>query len=251
MTCAQVLASLQAAGSEKTATLYRQHGAGDKIFGASFGAIEKLRREIKRDHALACELWKTGYFEARYLAAQVADPARFTSLQLDTWLKGLSNHTLVDCFVSHIASKSVHAEAKLREWIASPDEHTARAAWHIVLHQAMRDSDKPDFYFLQLLKPIEKHIHAAPNRTREAMNQALIAIGSRSHFLAPYALSTATRIGVVHVDHGATNCVTPDAFTYIQKARARKQDLKKRLASREAIRELGTVPKVQSKRAAS
>lgn len=52
--------------------------------------------------------------------------------------------------------------------------------------------------------------------------QRRIAIGTRSETLEAKALAAAARIGKVIVDHGQTNCKTPDAVSYIKKARARK-----------------------------
>ncbi|MEO6710566.1 MAG: DNA alkylation repair protein, partial [Planctomycetota bacterium] len=71
----------------------------------------------------------------------------------------------------------------------------------------------------RLLARIEREIHDAPNRTRYAMNSALIGIGMRSNALERQAIAAATRIGTVAVDHGSTDCKTPDAASYIPKAR--------------------------------
>ena len=54
------------------------------------------------------------------------------------------------------------------------------------------------------------------------MNTALIAIGMRSLKLEPKAISAARKIGRIDVDHGETNCKTPDAEAYILKAGKRK-----------------------------
>jgi hypothetical protein len=49
------------------------------------------------------------------------------------------------------------------------------------------------------------------------MNNALIAIGIRNHAMEVQAMTVAAQVGVVSVDHGDTNCKTPDAASYIQK----------------------------------
>ncbi len=61
------------------------------------------------------------------------------------------------------------------------------------------------------------------------MNNALIAIGGRNDELERQALAVAARIGAVHVDHGETNCKTPDAAAYI--ARTRQHQRLRRAAS--------------------
>ena len=64
------------------------------------------------------------------------------------------------------------------------------------------------------------------------MNGTLIAIGSRSDELEAAAIDTATRIGVVEVDHGETGCKTPFAPEYILKTRERRRVKEAGAASR-------------------
>lgn len=88
---------------------------------------------------------------------------------------------------------------------------------------AMAANDLPDAYFEKYLGIIEQSIHQRKNRTREAMNNALIAIGIRNQALRQQALAVAANIGPVAVDHGDTACQTPDIVSYIQKTWQRKQ----------------------------
>ena len=46
----------------------------DDALGVRMGDIQKLGKELGRDHALALELWKTGVYEARMLCAYVDEP---------------------------------------------------------------------------------------------------------------------------------------------------------------------------------
>ena len=78
-------------------------------------------------------------------------------------------------------------------------------------------------YFKDRLKTIEREIHKRKNRTKHSMNMALCAIGIGRDALRTEAIAVAKRIGKVDVDHGETNCKTPDAAAYIQKAAARKK----------------------------
>ena len=74
-----------------------------------------------------------------------------------------------------------------------------------------------------ILSRIESEIHNSPNRARQAMNNALIAIGVFQPELSEDAVAAATRIGRVEVDHGDTSCKTPDAVSYIYKALKRRK----------------------------
>lgn len=103
-----------------------------------------------------------------------------------------------------------------REWIE-------RAGWLILAGLALRDTESDDAAYAAYLPRIEQDILSAKNRVRDAMNAALISIGTRSDDLEAETLEIAARIGPVDVDHGATGCKTPTASTYIPNARARQR----------------------------
>ena len=92
---------------------------------------------------------------------------------------------------------------------------------------------------------------AAPNRARQGMNQALIAIGSRNDALATTAIAAAERIGPVEVDHGDTDCKTPDAATYIAKVRAHatRKSASKPVASKASAKPASKPAKILTKSA--
>jgi 3-methyladenine DNA glycosylase AlkD len=189
------------------------------LFGVSYAALGKLRKKIKTDQALAVALWESGVHDARVLSCMVADPSCMTVAQLNAWVKELNNYVLTDALAG-LAARSPHGESRMKVWIKSRTEWTCGAGWSILSGRAMSEEEIPESYFLPYLETIEKKIHAAPNRVRHSMNNALIAIGVRSEALAKRATEKALRIGKVTVDHGETSCKTPDAAAYIKKTRA-------------------------------
>lgn len=226
-----VMRALEAAGSEQTRKTYRRHGIPDPMFGVSFAKLGELSRRIKTDHALASELWASGNADAQVLAAMVADPQALSAAELDGWVRAARWHTLT-LYVAKLAVRRADAVALAEAWIADPGELVARAGWNLVAELAMAkgaataralgDDAAADAFFAGLLPRIERDIHGAPNRAKEGMNDALIAIGIRSGALEQLAIASARRIGKVEVDHGDTSCKTPAAEPYILKARARK-----------------------------
>jgi 3-methyladenine DNA glycosylase AlkD len=178
--------------------------------------------KIKKDHELAQQLWKSGNHDARYLATMVAIPAKMDEALLDSWVQDLDNYVIADAF-GGFANQTSFAQEKAIEWIKSSQEFVARTGWHLLAHLAMKMDDLPDAFFDPYLKIIEREIHLKPNRTREGMNNALIAIGIRKPALMEKALTTAEVIGEVDVDHGQTNCKTPFAPDYIERTVKRKK----------------------------
>ncbi len=73
------------------------------------------------------------------------------------------------------------------------------------------------------LSEIEAGVASAPNRTRLAMNSALIALGGHNVCLYEDVVACSGRIGPIQVDHGDTGCKTPDPVVYMQKMRARQK----------------------------
>jgi 3-methyladenine DNA glycosylase AlkD len=74
MDVAEALARLVAAGTEQNRKVFRRHGAHESLFGVSFAVLHAMRKETKRDGALARGLWASGNHDARLLACMVAVP---------------------------------------------------------------------------------------------------------------------------------------------------------------------------------
>lgn len=60
---------------------------GKKLLGIASVQLRTIAKRIGRDHKLAEELWSSGIFEARILAAFMADPKLLTRRQANAWAK--------------------------------------------------------------------------------------------------------------------------------------------------------------------
>jgi 3-methyladenine DNA glycosylase AlkD len=152
----------------------------------------------------------------------IADPKQADDALLDGWLADIDNYGLVDTFAAYAAQTPL-ARAKMEQWVASPEEWTGRAGWLVLARLVADETTLTDTELTLYLDMLASEIHTRPNYTRDAMNSALIAIGVRNPALEAPALETAAQIGKVVVDHGQTNCKTPDAADYIKKTVAYKQ----------------------------
>lgn len=220
----EALDTLRSLGTEQYRKTYRRHGAGEDVYGVSSAHLKDLKKKIKTDHELAVALWESGNHDARMLAGLIADPQRLDPRTLDAWARGLRSYPETDT-LGGIAARTPHARETMARWMASDAEWTAAAGWRILAVIAREgDGDGlPDEYFARFLATIERDVHGSPNRVRHEMNNALIAIGIRSPALQKKAEAAAARIGKVEVDHGQTECQTPEAIGYIRKAVARKE----------------------------
>ena len=223
MNAAEILTALEKSGKPQTAAIYRRHGAGENVFGTLTSEIARLQKKIKVNHALAMELWQTGNAEARILSLQVADPQRLTRTDADRFLSQ-GQIRFIGCYLAALLARSPIAREVMYDWMTSSDEY-AREMGYGILSVILKDAPESfdDVELANILETIEKEIHASPNWARYAMNGALISIGVSRPSCRAQALDTAKRIGKVTVDHGETNCKTPDAIPYIEKASTRNR----------------------------
>jgi len=219
MTLKQALAALKSAGTAQNRKIYGNHGVASEMYGVSFAELGKLKKRIKRDHALALGLWATGNHDARVLACMVADADAFSSRELDAMARELGDYVLTDAFSSMVA-RGKHRLRKAEAWSKRKGEWVGAAGWNLVASQANHDTSLTDAWCRAKLKEIETGIAGAGNRVRHSMNQVLICIGVRNPKLEKAALAAAKRIGEIEVDHGPTSCTTPDAAAYIAKTLA-------------------------------
>ncbi len=222
MNCALVMAELEALGTAQNRKVYARHGAQGAVFGVSFADLHKLKKRLKTNHPLALELWQTGNVDARTLATMLADPAQFPEDEAERWLEGAHYKILV----GHLASLVAHtpyARTKLAAWLSS-ERDNERACGYRLLNSLLKDAPEllDDADCTAHLERIEREIHSSGDRSRQAMNAAVIAIGSFKPQLAQAAIASAERIGPVVVDHGETGCKTPSAAEKIRKLVARR-----------------------------
>jgi 3-methyladenine DNA glycosylase AlkD len=220
MSLAKVMKQLAALGSEQAVKTYRRHGVDGPAFGVRYADLYALRKQIGIDQALAVALFDTGNHDARILATLVADPAGLTVKQLDAWQKACNDHVLNGA-VATLAAQTRAAPKLAQRWRKAKAELRSAAGWHVVGSLSAPGALADDVWLRLCLTEIRDGIARAENRTKSAMNSALISIGGYRPALRDEALAVAKAIGKVEVDHGDTSCKTPDAVQYIEKMAVR------------------------------
>ncbi|ENB9401975.1 DNA alkylation repair protein [Bacillus sp. CD3-5] len=216
----EVMQQLEEYGTEQNRKTYKNHGAKEPLFGVSFANLKLLKKKIKKDHDLAILLWETKNMDAMTLATMILDPKKVTTELLNNWVQEVDYYCLMDVLMTAICTSPIAIE-RMEDWTKSHDEWIGRAGWSLLANIAIKNKTLQDDVFSPYLDEIKENIHNEKNRKREAMNSALIAIGIRNEDLERKAIEIAREIGKVQVDHGATSCKTPDAESYIKKARER------------------------------
>jgi len=234
MSVQQILAELEAFGNERTKKILCSHGAKEPVFGVKVEDLKKIQKRIKKDYALALELYDTGNSDAMYLAGLIADDAKMTKKDLKRWVEAAYWPWLSEYTVPWVASESAHGRELALLWMDSKKENIASSGWGTYSSLvAIKDNAELDLdEITSLLGRVEKTIHQQPNRVRYCMNGFVIAVGAYVKPLTELAKKTAKAIGKVTVDVGGTACKVPDAGEHIVNMHGRGTLGKKRKSAR-------------------
>lgn len=220
MTLDEVMRELKQLGTEQTRKTFIRHGvADDRIYGVRVGDMKKLLKKIKGDQPLAMKIYATGIFDAMYLAGLAADGSKMTRKQLETWARQAEFSMISEYTIPGVAAESDHAVNLANKWIDARKDHIAASGWAtwgaIVATQPDENLDLD--HLESLLDRVVDQVHSAQNRTRYAMNQFVISVGTYVNPLLSQARAAAKKIGKVEVDMGGTACKVPLATEYIAK----------------------------------
>lgn len=190
-----ILAQLKRLGSQEgLASLKRFAITTDKAFGCSMPQIQGIAKQAGKNHALAQELWDTGWYDARLMAAFVDDPAQVTPQQMDAWVNEFDSWAICDTICFHLFDKTPHAWKKLAPWSKLKEEFAKRSAFALVWGLTVHDKEATDAPFLKALAIIEKTARDDRNFVKKAVNMTLRAIGKRNATLHAAAMAVAERL---------------------------------------------------------
>jgi 3-methyladenine DNA glycosylase AlkD len=217
MTRDDVLDWLRRKGTRKTIAGMARYGIeARRAFGVPMGTLKALSKKTGKNHALATELWDSGWYEARLLAALIGEPEKLTRRQMNAWASGFENWADCDTACFALFDRSPHAWAKARQWSASPREFVRRGGFVLMACLALHDKKAPDKPFLAFLPLIEKGARDARNFVSKGVNWALRSIGRRNQRLKAASLKVAERLATASAP--APRWVGKDAARQLRRA---------------------------------
>lgn len=202
MTFLEIMTELERVGTEKLRASYALHGATGSYFGVSPAQFARLQKKIKTDHALAIELWNSGNIDAQIFATMIIDKNSVDEKLIDSWVKDIRYFALADALVHNVVIPSSFITSKMNAWTASNEEYVRRCGYTIMALLAGKNESLSDDEFIRRLHVIGKEIQLMENRARQAMYEALIAIGKRNKLLNMEAMIVASQTGPVYIEHG-------------------------------------------------
>jgi 3-methyladenine DNA glycosylase AlkD len=226
MTLRSILETLKRKGSKKNIAGMARFGiVSPKAFGVSVAHIRALARKIGVDQTLALRLWKSGWFEARLLAAFVADPTLMTPRLMTSWAKDFDNWAVTDGLCLHLFRKTAHAHDMARAWTGRRPEFVKRAGFAMIATLAVHDAAASDTVFVRYLAIVKRHATDERNAVKKSVNWALRQIGKRNASLYKKAVGVA--IALESSSHATARWVAKDALREFKMPGTRARIMKK------------------------
>lgn len=195
MKTTEVLALLESEGTVETVEGMTRYGIpNDKAFGVPMGTMRKFAKQIGKDHSLATELWKTGWYEARTVAVFVDEPAKVTKRQMDAWAKDFDSWAICDTACFSLFDQTPHAWEKVSKWISSQREFVRRAGYALIWSLSVHDKLAPNSSFAAAMCLIEGTEPDERPLVKKAADMALRAVGKRNVALNKAAIKVAKRL---------------------------------------------------------
>jgi 3-methyladenine DNA glycosylase AlkD len=227
-----VMAELKSKGKENTRAIYARHGIPiERTFGVSNADLKVIAKTIKKQQALALELYDTGVMDAMYLAGIIADGSQMTKKEVQAWADGAVGMPMIAEFtVPWVAIENAAGRELALEWMKSKKEQVASAGWCTYSGMVATTADEAlDLKEIEgLLKVAVARVHEAPNRVRSTMKGFVISVATYVGPLLKEAKAAAREMGPVSVDVGETACQVSVATESIAKAEAAGKVGKKR-----------------------
>ena len=198
-----------------------------KILGVSKPRIDELARQIRKNHALALELWETGIHDARILAGMIAEKERVTAALMDRWVKHFDSWDICDGTCCHLFVFAEPAWTRAFAWSTRKEEFQKRAGFALAAYLAVHDKTAPNAAFQKYLKVIGREAEDERNFVRKAVNWALRNIGKRNIKLNREAIRVAEKLR--RRDSRAARWIAADALREL-----RSTAIQRRLQAKQA-----------------
>jgi 3-methyladenine DNA glycosylase AlkD len=191
-----VLASLKRLSSARIREeMSSRYGIVTKdAYGVRMRDMQEVAKKLGRNHALALALWDTGNYEARTVAAFVAEPDRLTPALMDRWCRDFDNWGICDTVCFKLFDQSPHALDRVAAWAERRDEFQKRAAFALLACVALHDDNASDETIANCLPLIEHAATDERNFVKKGVSWALRGVATRNAKLKGAAIELAKRL---------------------------------------------------------
>jgi len=195
MTCDEIVRIMESKRNQANVEGMARFGIkSKKVLGLCMPDITAIAKRAGKNHRLAQELWATGIYDARILAALVDEPKEVTREQMESWALDFDNWGVCDCACMHLFDRAACAWEVVPDWCQRREEFVRRAGFAIIASLTIHDKKAPDARFLALLPLIRDAATDERPMVRKAVNWVLRQIGKRNLELNRAAIAEAKAI---------------------------------------------------------
>ncbi len=229
MNTSEILDFLKLKGSESYKKILLRHGAQEPCLGVKISDLKVISKKVKKDYELSLELFDTGIYDAQYLAGLIADDARMSKSDLQSWVENASS-PIAGSTIAWVTTGSAFGFQMAEKWIRSKKPIQKIAGWATLscLVSVIQDEKLDLKRMEELMLQVHQDILKSEDRVKYQMLFFIISVGIYVQPLLIPAKRIAEEIGQVEVDMGETACQIPDPVAYIKKVEKRGTIGKKR-----------------------
>jgi 3-methyladenine DNA glycosylase AlkD len=211
------------------ATLSAERILGQINSKTKLGDLRKIAKEIKKDHALAMELWAARAFLPRQLAILIMDSKALTQELMDKLDKDIQAHPvkertqLMDWLMANQLAKDKRLVALIQTWEHSPSALQRRVFWYYQARLRWMGQAPPD-NTADLLAAMEANILKEEPEVQWAMNFTAGWIGVHDPKYRARCMALGERTGLFKDEMVSKGC-TPNYLPEFIMIEAKKRDL--------------------------
>ena len=182
----------------------------ENTFGVSIPNLRKIAKETKKNHALAQQLWESGFRETMILASMIDEPEMVTEEQMEKWVLDFDYWEICDQCCMNLFEKTGFAYEKAIEWSLRDEQFVKRAGFVLMARLAVSDKKADDSRFEQFFPMMLREVDDERNFVKKAVNWALRQIGKRNLALNEKVIETAMEIQ--KIDSKSARWIASDAI---------------------------------------
>jgi 3-methyladenine DNA glycosylase AlkD len=145
----------------------------DKAWGVMMRDMQQVAKTVGTDHALAQQLWKSGWYEARMVATMIADPMKVTPKEMDAWCTDFDNWAICDTACFKLWDQVPHAWDKVTVWAKNEQEFVKRAAFALLACLSLHRNDADPKALRKYLPLVKKAASDERNFVKKGVSWAL------------------------------------------------------------------------------
>ncbi len=147
------------------------------VIGVPKPAIDRVRKQYDRDQALAQALWALEVHEARLIAVNLAEPARFTMATAKRWIADIWSWDLCDHFARYLLLELKQRDQLIDRHVTSLSLYEKRVGFAAIACSAIHDDKLKEETLWHWLELIQQAAHDDRRHVRQAVEWALREIG--------------------------------------------------------------------------